>query len=317
MPRFSVSLTDDQNAWVEERAEGINGSKTQVISMLVDAARGEAADLEVPAELRPEPTGGVDDEIRAELERINDRLDELEARVDAPTETGAATDTGASAGAGQATEGDPPTGVGAEADAGPATGAGADADAAAEIAAGTETRPTTGTETGTETETETDPVATSPGGRGGSADPQVVRTEAEPSPETGSSPEADPSPETGPDPETDAGGGEAEPLTRGGSGSAPADESFPDDPEVDAIREFVGMETGDAASASEVVACWRLLKRRGTASPTVFKETCFEGDAADEADLERWWAEGVRPVLEKLPGVAPPKNEGRFFRYKY
>lgn len=71
MVRFSVSLDEEQNEWVEQRAEELNGSKSQIVGMVIDAARRNEIQLGPNLE-----RGGTE-----EAEGIEQRFDSLESRV--------------------------------------------------------------------------------------------------------------------------------------------------------------------------------------------------------------------------------------------
>jgi hypothetical protein len=220
MPRFSVTLDDAQNGWVERRAEELNGSKTQVISVLVDAAR--AGKLDPPHPLSA-PDDAVDRDVREEVEALERRVAELEASLEASSNP------------------EPNAGEGEHA---------------------------------------------APGRRG----------------------DQSPASEEPPDPGNEDASGAGD---RCGT-SLPSEG---DEPEAAAVEELVARETDGTASPAEVLACWELLKNRGTASPRAFKQQCGPADAGSEAELAAWWEEGVEPVLSALPGVDPPEDNARFYRY--
>lgn len=77
MVRFSVSLTDDQNQWVEDQADSLNGSKSQVIGMLVEEARTDGV------QLQPQLSGGS----TAETEELRNQLDSIQSRLEGIEET--------------------------------------------------------------------------------------------------------------------------------------------------------------------------------------------------------------------------------------
>ena len=95
MPRFSVSITDEQNAWVEQQAAERDRSKSEIIRHLIDVHRrageertgavniadsapGQGGD---PAPDQGAAGGPSTRELAAQLERVTYRLDELEAAV--------------------------------------------------------------------------------------------------------------------------------------------------------------------------------------------------------------------------------------------
>jgi hypothetical protein len=79
MVRFSVSLTDDQNQWVEDQADSLNGSKSQVIGMLVEQARTDGVQLQ--PQLSGESTAETE-ELRNQLNSIQERLEGIEKTID-------------------------------------------------------------------------------------------------------------------------------------------------------------------------------------------------------------------------------------------
>lgn len=218
MARFSVTLDEEQNRWVERRAEELNGSKTQVISILVDAARD--------GKLEPShPLGGAEDnagnDVHEEVQALKSRIDELEESLQESSGTG----SGAVASAPE--------------------------------------------EGGNHSESRGEPSA--------STSERSIRSN-----ERGSSNRI----EDGP-------------------------------PDSETVEEMIPREADDVVSSTDIVQCWKLLQRRGTASPRAFKRECGPTDSSTGEGLDTWWEEGVKPVLLELPGVEPPEENARFFRYRY
>lgn len=95
MPRFSVSVTDEQNAWVERQAAERDRSKSEIIRHLIDRQRqtdedftgvvntGESPAVHggEPAADPGEPVGPSTRELAAQLARVTERLDALEDAV--------------------------------------------------------------------------------------------------------------------------------------------------------------------------------------------------------------------------------------------
>jgi predicted transcriptional regulator len=216
MVRFSVSLDDEQNEWVEQRAEELSGSKTQVVGMAIDAVRRNEIQLGT----------GIEREDTGETPTIEDRFEALEARV---------------------------------------------ADLEAAIENGAES-PSKGSKT-----SETDATPSS------EVDPTDTDREASSSSDSSNN-------HTGQD---------------------------SDDPEEDAVQAFIRREVNDKASPEEITACWEFLKQRGTANPKAFKNRFAPESCTSEADVDTWWEDGTKPVLEQLPGVKPPEDDGRFYRFTY
>lgn len=84
MPRFTVSITDEQDAWIERQAEERDRSKSQIIRQLIDAQREDQASFTDP--VNPDrPTLVSDGELPAPLkeqfESIIDRLDGIEREL--------------------------------------------------------------------------------------------------------------------------------------------------------------------------------------------------------------------------------------------
>ena len=78
MPRFSTSLTEDQDQWLEDEADRRDRSKADIVRWCIDMVRTGEVNTE------PENTEAVGTDVvqRGELETVADRLDELEDRVD-------------------------------------------------------------------------------------------------------------------------------------------------------------------------------------------------------------------------------------------
>jgi hypothetical protein len=78
MVRFSVSLDEEQNEWVEQWADELNGSKSQVVGMAIDAARRN--DVQLGTHLEQGDRGDSED-IRSRFETLEARVEELEAAI--------------------------------------------------------------------------------------------------------------------------------------------------------------------------------------------------------------------------------------------
>lgn len=72
MPRFSVSLSDEQHDWLEDEADRRNRSKADVVRACITAVKTGSVKSE------PDQTGAVRTDVVNDLE---DRLAQLEARV--------------------------------------------------------------------------------------------------------------------------------------------------------------------------------------------------------------------------------------------
>jgi len=79
MMRFSVSLDKEQNEWVEEKADELNGSKTQVIGLLVDRARNTDRSIETQSPI----TGVHESTVHSRIEQLSERIAELESSIQA------------------------------------------------------------------------------------------------------------------------------------------------------------------------------------------------------------------------------------------
>jgi hypothetical protein len=83
MVRFSVSLDEEQNEWVEQRADELSGSKSQVVSMVIDAARRN--DVQLGTHLERSDSESPES-IEDRFEKLEARLDELEAAIKTESE---------------------------------------------------------------------------------------------------------------------------------------------------------------------------------------------------------------------------------------
>lgn len=217
MVRFSVSLDEEQNEWVEQRAEELHGSKSQVVGMVIDAARRN--DVPLSTHLGRND-GSKSQALEDKFEALEARVAELESAIQAD-DTTSKTDSQMSEPSNTESEGDG--------------------------------------ESSTEEHITASPSAASNG--------QLTEH-------------------------------------RG-------------DPEIDAVRTFIKREANERTSEEEVTECWEFLKQRGTASSKAFKDRFAPESCMTEEDVETWWQDGVKPVFKQLPGVEPPEDGGRFYRYKY
>jgi hypothetical protein len=270
MVRFSVPLDEAQNEWVEERAEELNGSKAQVMSMLVDAAM--QGDLHL-ADAIGESQSNTPTDLDKKLDLLETRLKELEATVSASQDPTDSPDPASTPDTVSPTEpmtnpedNDEPR----ENEVPPASPSAA---SSSSIEAGAEDSNPSSTDEPT----------------GASESPLVSAQETEAS-------TSEPS---------------AEHQDTGGF------ESASDDPETNAVRSYIERNETGVASPDEITACWKLLQKRGTANPDAFKERCHAGTESDSETLDDWWEDGVKPVLKELPGVDPPQEGGRLYRYSY
>lgn len=217
MVRFSVSLDEEQNNWVEQRAEELNGSKAQVIGMVIDAARQNDLQLGSPIDAG---SNEAEESVETRLQSLESRVEDLESTLQqSPNNQLMATDSD----------------------------------------------------------------------RGESTVEDVEQTAA-----TGEI-------------STDEASGN-------GHDSSTADR---DDPEYDAVHTFIQREANQQVSTDQISACWDFLKQRGTASSHAFKTQFAPESCTTEEEVDTWWEDGVEPVLRQLPGVDPPEDSGRFYRYKY
>ena len=76
MPRFSVSITEEQNEWVEQEAEARDRSKSEIIRYLIDAHRGEHDQSD-----SADRDSGEASDLDARLQQISDRLTALETAL--------------------------------------------------------------------------------------------------------------------------------------------------------------------------------------------------------------------------------------------
>lgn len=90
------------------------------------------------------------------------------------------------------------------------------------------------------------------------------------------------------------------------------------------VPEHAGQDELEAHLAEEidpelvdaVLACWQLLKHRGTISVETLREQ-YEAYPAGYSSEADWWTDGITPVLNELPRVKPPAEGGSFWQFKY
>jgi len=78
MPRFSCSLSDEQNDWLEAEGDRRDRSKADVVRQCIDAVRTGSVQTDED-HTEPVTTG---EHRPGEIDRLRDRVDELEQRLD-------------------------------------------------------------------------------------------------------------------------------------------------------------------------------------------------------------------------------------------
>lgn len=241
MERFSVSLNDEQNKWIEEKAEDLNGPKTQVIRMLVDRAREEPTLVDQPTET-PEPDPRT---MQRRISVIENRISQLESRLIQSTSS--------------------------------------------------ESQSHVQTELG------------SPNSEGEQMDLHSL------SDVTGDSnsdaleiPERTPNSSKSNTSETS--------LTKWTKSKERSSNEV--DSVLETTLELMKRDSIDTASAEEIISCWELLKKRETGTPHIFKRHCCSHQDSEEVQRDKWWEEGVYPVLVNLPGVERSKEDESHLRYQ-
>lgn len=88
-----------------------------------------------------------------------------------------------------------------------------------------------------------------------------------------------------------------------------------DKSEPDSVNDYLRGELSDDRAAA-VFACWKLLEERGTVHSRAFKEL-QDRYPLGYGSADDWWAQEIQSALESLPGVTPPEPGGSFYRFKY
>lgn len=73
MGRFTITLNDEQQAWVDDVIERTGATQSEVVRRTVDLARGEDVSMF--------DAGGVPDDVVAEVDELEQRVAELEQRL--------------------------------------------------------------------------------------------------------------------------------------------------------------------------------------------------------------------------------------------
>lgn len=311
MPRLSVSLGEEQMAWIEDRAAEFDVSKGKVVRECIDDVRTDDS-------LFTTQVNNSSTDIENRLTALESRFEQLEARLQAESGTAVG-----------------PTAAGSDT-AQQQSAPGNTADASQEQAASpedgrappdtdSESRSVVATDSPTDT---TATVAPSSDQSERAARPQQssdvpdAGEHDQPSTETtrDSPPGADrPDSTTADAQSTDSATSEAQPGTgprdAGENEARPPDSEQLDKSDPEGIRAYLNTKYADDRAAA-VFACWELLEERGTAHIKAFKEF-HEVHSLAHDDDDEWWTEGVKPILESLPGVMPPEPGGSFYRFKY
>lgn len=89
-----------------------------------------------------------------------------------------------------------------------------------------------------------------------------------------------------------------------------------DKSDPDGVKIYLEKTTSTEEHAAAVFACWEYLRDRGTLHVKSLKLKQDEYPL-DYDDADDWWLTEIKPLLEKLPGVAPPEKGGNFYRFKF
>lgn len=285
MGRLSVSLDDDQETWITDRSQELGISKGKVIRECID-------DIRTGESLFTESVSSGESSYSGRISSLEEQLAALEETVQNEIRSADATTT-----PGESRDLHPTTD-----DRAPQQGDALDTNHSAPL----EDR------SGQEADKSQQDQATS-----------TESTGATPSRASNDPERSSPKPST-PSNATSFGTGPRMPDSSTDTADASTTQSDTDEfdvPDIDTadanrIRSALESSLASDAHATAVVSCWQHINDRGTAHVRSLKSHFEEYPLGHDTE-DTWWAEEIKPVLEVLPGIDPPKGSGSFYRFKY
>lgn len=300
MPRSTVSIDEDQDAWIRRKADSLDVSKSKIIRECIEAARNNESLLTTS--------------VNTDDDDISDTIDDFEVRLSALERLVAEQSSSPASRPKRDPESSPSQKARSthskKAEKNTETDHPSSSSSTPTPLDGCQAPPSggTGSETSQQETPPTEPDSSTNGSSGVSSEPEGSTTEdsAEPKATQSSMPDASSS--------RSSSAGKQQDKNEDGDPQTPPTELSRSDPE--AVANYLESQCDNSSLAAAVFMCWQKLNQRGTEHVRAFKAIHEEYPLGYDSP-DRWWEDAIQPELVSLPGVEPPEGGGNLYRFKY